>query len=85
MIYLIFSLFLQLALVAQIGVFETEEIEYAVQSDGVDRLLGVGYHTGLGVEGNAEACLADHRQVVGAVAYGDGLCQIHLLHLGYQP
>ena len=34
------------------------------------------------MEGDAQSGQREHRQVVGAVAHGDGLCQIHLLHLG---
>ena len=33
------------------------------------------------MEGNAKSCLADHGEVVGAVANGNGLCQIDLLDL----
>ena len=34
------------------------------------------------MEGNTESRLAKHRQVVGAVAHGNGLRHVHLLHLG---
>ena len=33
------------------------------------------------MEGDAEAGLADHRQVVGTVTDSDGLCKVHLLYL----
>ena len=33
------------------------------------------------MEGNAQSGLADHRQVVGTVAHGDGLSKVHLFHL----
>ena len=36
------------------------------------------------MEGNTQSGLTDHGQVVGSVAHGNGLCQIHLLHLCYQ-
>ena len=32
----------------------------------------------------AQTCFTQHWQVVGSVAYGNGLCQIYLLHLGYE-
>ena len=51
---------LEFSLVAEVGVFEAEEVEDAVEADGVDALLGVGDDARLGVEGDAEACLADH-------------------------
>ena len=38
--------------------------------------------TGLGVEGDAEAGFRDHRQVVGTITHGNGLGEVHLLHLG---
>ena len=72
----------KLALIAQIGVLEAEEVEHAVEADGVDRLLGIGYDTGLGVEGDAEASFRDHGEVVGTITHGDGLREVHLLYLG---
>ena len=69
------------AVFSQIGVLESEEVEYAVDADGVDRLAGVGHHARLGMEGDAQSGLADHRQGVGTAAHGDGLCQVHFLHL----
>ena len=34
------------------------------------------------MEGNAQSGQREHGQVVGSVAHGDGLLQVHLLHLG---
>ena len=45
-------------------------------------MLGVGLHAGLGVEGNAETGFRNHRQVVGSVAHGDCLGEVHFFHLG---
>ena len=64
-------------------VFKSYEIEYAVDANGRDRLLGGGLHLRLGVECDAKACGAQHREVVGAVAYGYGLRYVDVFHLGY--
>ena len=71
---------LQFSLFSEIGVLETEEVEYAVQSDGVDGLLGIGHDSGLGVEGDAQTCFGNHGKVVGTVADGDGLGDVYFLH-----
>ena len=68
-------------MITQIRIFETEEIEHAVETYGIDALLGIGHDTGLRMEGDAQTSLRDHREVVGTIAHGNGLCQIHLLHL----
>ena len=36
------------------------------------------------MEGYAETCFAKHGKVVGSVAYGYGLCKVHLLNLSYE-
>ena len=36
------------------------------------------------MEGNAQTCFTQHRKVVGTIAYGNRLSNIHLLHLSYQ-
>ena len=77
-------LFLALLFRHQIAVLETEEVEHSVETDGVDGLLGVGLHSGLGMEGYAETGFGYHGQVVGSVAHGDGLRKVYFLHLGYQ-
>ena len=58
-------------LLIDLGVFEAEEVEDAVEADRGDRLLRTLFHFGFGVEGDAETCLAEHVEVVGTVAYGD--------------
>ena len=67
---------------SQVAVLEALEVQDAVQADGVDGLTGVGDHARLRVEGDAEARFAEHRQVVGAVAHGDGLGEVHPFSLG---
>ena len=44
--------------------------------------MGIGHHTWLGVEGDAQTSLANHRQVVYPIAHGNGLGQVNLFHLG---
>ena len=72
---------LKSTLLAEIAVLEAEEVEHAVDADGVEALLGVGHHAWLSVERYTESGLAEHGQVVCSVAHGDGLCEIHLFHL----
>ena len=36
------------------------------------------------MEGDTESCLADHRQIVGAIAHSNGLGEVYLLYLCYQ-
>ena len=64
-----------------VAVFESEEIEHAVEAQTVDALPGTGLHARLGVEGNAQSGLGDHRQVVGSVAHGDRLREVDFLYL----
>ena len=71
----------ELSLLAKIAVLKAEEIKHAVDADGVEALLCVSHHTRFGMEGDAKSGFAQHRQVVGSVAHGNGLCEVHLLHL----
>ena len=36
------------------------------------------------MEGNTQACLGDHRQIIGTVTHGNRLGEVHFLHLGYE-
>ena len=49
--------------------------------DGAQALPGALLHARFGVESDAQACLQEHREVVRAVAHGDGLRQVHLFGL----
>ena len=69
------------SLLAKVAVFKSEKIEHAVKPNGVDALLCVCHYTGFCVEGYSEAGLAKHGQVVGAIAHGYGLCEVHFFHL----
>lgn len=44
----------QPSLLSEVAVFESEEVENAVQSDVVDTLFGVGHNPGLGMEGDTQ-------------------------------
>ena len=55
-------------LLIDLGVFEAEEVEDAVETDGAKVLLGGSFDLRFGVVGDAEAGGADHREVVRAVA-----------------
>src|SRR5690606_18150079 len=59
-----------------VAVSMAEQVEDAVQAQGGDRLLGRLLDQRFGTEGHAKTCQAEHRQVVGAVAHGDGLLQL---------
>ena len=65
---------LKSALFAEIAVLESEEVEHTVDADGVDALLGICHNAGLCMECYAQTCFTQHWQVVGSVAYGNGLC-----------
>ena len=54
---------------------ESQQIENPVQPQGRDGLLGRLLDQRLGAEGDTEARQAEHRQIIGAVADGDGLLQ----------
>ena len=71
-------------MLSEIGVLETEEVEYAVESDGIDALFGIGHNARLGMEGNAQTGLRNHGEVVGTIAHGNGLCEVHFLNLCYE-
>lgn len=75
---------LETTLFAEIAVLEAEEVEHAVDADGVDALLGICHNAGLCMECYAQTGFAQHRQVVGSVAYGNSLSKVNLLHLGYE-
>lgn len=60
---------------------EAEEIDDSVESDGRDRLLGVGFHFWFGVEGDSESGEVEHREVVGAISDGDDLFEVYLFDL----
>src|SRR5690606_11340476 len=62
-------------LLMTLTVAEAEQVEDAVQAEGGNGLLGRLLDQRLGAEGHAQAGQAEHRQVVGAVAHGDGLLQ----------
>lgn len=66
-------------------IFQSQEIEDAVEADRGDRLAGGGLHLRFGVEGDAESREREHRQVVGAVAYGDRLGDVDVLELAQKP
>ena len=65
----------------EVAVFEAQEVKYTVETDGVDALLSIRHHTGLRMEGDTQSCLSNHRQVVGTIAHGNRLGEVHLLHL----
>ena len=75
---------LKSTLFAEIAVLESEEVEHTVDADGVDALLGICHNAGLCMECYAQTCFTQHWLVVGSVAYGNGLSQIYLLHLGFE-
>ena len=75
---------LKSTLFAEIAVLEAEEVEHAVNADGVDALLGICHNARLCMECYAQTGFAKHWQVVGSVAYCNSLCQIDLLHLCYE-
>ena len=68
MFHLEFSLFFQ------VGILEAQEIKYTVQSDGIDRLFGIGDNLRFCMESDTESRDRKHRQVVCAVAYSNRLC-----------
>ena len=65
----------------EVGVFVAEEVEDAIESDGGDGLLGGLFHFGFGVESDAQTGSGDHWQVVGAIAHGYCLLDVHMLYL----
>ena len=75
---------LKSTLLTEIAVLEAEEVEYAVDADGVDALLGICHNAGLCMECYAQTGFAKHRQVVGSIAYCNSLSQVYLLHLCYE-
>ena len=74
----------ELSLLSQIAVLESQEVKHAVDADSVEALLSVCHYTWFSMEGDAETCFAEHRQVVGSVAYGNGLREVYLFYLGYE-
>ena len=76
--------FSELSLLSQIAVLESQEVQHSVDADSVEALLSISHYAWFGMEGDAETCLTEHRQVVGSVAYGNGLGEVYLFYLGYE-
>lgn len=49
---------------------------------GIDRLFGICYYFGFGMECYSQSGNSQHGEVIGSVTYGNGLRNIYFFYLG---